>query len=178
MLRHSSLLLGRLQYRNQFVCEIGRTTDLVETDRHIFIRRHITKIGEVSAHDWNAKLASLVGWSTRPRGGVIGHHYNRGCPEKIRNILFWNISAKLDAGTGAERLTYRFPISRLRVMVGSPDNQLGIRHLFEDSRKSFEQRFQSFVGSPVSDRQNAMFRMTTLRKVWRGRGGRERPVGA
>src|SRR4029077_15127901 len=101
-LRHLLLLFRRLQYLNESVGKIHGIPDFVEIDRHILVRGHVAKIGDISTHDGNSVLTSLMGWSTRASCGISRHNHDRGCREEVRNCFFWNISAELDTRARAE----------------------------------------------------------------------------
>ena len=96
MLRHSALLFGRLQHCNQFVGKIFGISDAVETDRHIFVRRHIAEIRDVGAHDGNSVFTRLMGRTAGPGCGIVGHDDNAGCPEKFGDSFLGNVSTELN----------------------------------------------------------------------------------
>ena len=79
-------------------------------------------------------------------------------PEHIRGT---------QSADGRAALRGSIPSSRLGMVVGARDDELGIGNCFQDSRKGLHQRLQPFVGAPVSDGENAKLRIAAFRKIRR-----------
>jgi len=160
LIGHRLLFSWVSEQSNQAIGQIPGVSCLIELDGHSFSVRHLTKIFEIRANDWNSVSTGQVSDSAAPSGRRVGHDRDGRSLKKVRQSFFMHIASEFDSRTFQMLLLHRFHVpGRLRV-VPAANHQAGMRQRFRYMPERLDHQFQPLVRSPLAKGQNAMLRIS------------------
>jgi hypothetical protein len=151
---------------------------LVKLNGDVFAVRHLAKIRKIGAYDWNSIGARQVRNSAAAGRRRIRHDGNRRTLKKIGQAIFIQITGKLHSRIVGPLLLDGFNIPGSLRMVAAGNYQPGIGQLRRHDLERVDHEFEALIGSPLAERENAMFGIAAPRKVGRFGPGSQNAVRA
>jgi hypothetical protein len=154
--RHRLLLFEILQEPDQAVRKPLRVSRRIEFDGQLLALRHLPEVGQVSADDRYAIGTGQVSNAAASRGRRVWHDRDGGTLKQVRQCIFGDIAPELDARVLGAQLPDQVGVARCLWMVSPGNHQLCVWQLLSDEVKSLYHQLETFVGSPLAERQNSV----------------------
>ncbi len=163
--RHGLLPFRVGQELNQAAGQIQRISSFVKLDRQLFTVRHLAKIRQVGANDGYSVGTGQMCDTAATGRRRIGHDCNRAPLEEIGQIILMHVAGELYRRIAGAFFPYIFHITRGLGMVAAGDDQPGVRKHVGHGLKCIQHEFKAFIGSPLSERQNAVLGIAAPREI-------------
>jgi hypothetical protein len=106
-----------------------------------------------------------MGNSAAARGRRIGHHCDCRTLEESRQPVFRHISGEFNVRISSTLVSHGIHVAGSLRMVASSDDEPGIWNSSRNNFERFQHQLQPLVGSPFSESQNAMFRISAAGEI-------------
>jgi len=140
------------------------------------VLRHLPEVSQIGANDWYPIRACQMGNTTATGRGRIWHDGDSGTLKQPRQRVLRNVAAEFDSRISCTLLPDRFRVARCLRMVSAGNHQLCLGQLRGDEIERFNHQFETFVGSPLAERQNAMDGSSPPGEIWKFRPPRQNAV--
>ena len=81
------------------------------------------------------------------------------------NILFGDVADEFDLRLMGALVRHLLEVAGRLGVVGSGNDQLGVRNLADDGREAFDEKLQPLVGAPLSEGEDAMLGIAATREI-------------
>jgi hypothetical protein len=127
--------------------------------------RHLAEVHQVGTNDGYTIRTGEMGHTAASRGGRIRHDRDGSTLEQIRECVFRHIAAEFDSIVARPLLLNGFRVTSGLRVVAPGNHQLRFGHLRGNQIKSLDHQFQTLVGSPFAESQDAVDGRSTPREV-------------
>lgn len=135
--RHSLLLFAVLQKVEQAARKSLGISWWVKFDGQFLALCHLPEIGDVGGYHRNPVRTCKMCHTAASRRRGVRHNRNRGRLEQLGQIIFRNVTAKLDALIPSALPLHRVDVARSLRMIAAGDYEFGIGHLLREQIESF-----------------------------------------